>query len=1802
MASEANVKSAADLDGIAIIGMACRFPGAPDLASYWRNLCEGRESVTFFSRAELEAAGVPASLLDAPGYVAAAPVLEGVDQFDAGFFSYSAREATVMDPQQRLLLEVAWECFENAGYRPDGLEVPVGVFAGSGGVVTSYLTALQQRAPDLLGPTGSLQHIGNDKDFLSTRISFKLDLRGPSVNVQTACSTSLVALHLACRSLLDGECDVALAGAATVRVPHQAGYIYQSEDILSPDGHCRAFDESAQGTIFGSGVGAVLLKPLRAAVEAGDHVYAVIKGSAINNDGGRKVSYTASSVPGQARAMVEALTMAGCSPDSIGYVECHATGTTVGDPLEVQALTRAFRTGTDRVGFCGIGSVKSNIGHLEQTAGMAALIKTALALSHQKLPPTVNFKRANPKLGLSTSPFYVQTELTDWQAGETPRRAALNGLGLGGTNAFVVLEEAPSLSQANGADASRPAQVFALSARSEAALRASAGRIGSHLSEHRDLALADVCLTASTSRTGFQERLAISARSTDELAERLNGYSRGEQTAGVSTGNARSAGLVFLFTGQGSQYPGMSRALYGSEPVFRDALERCDALSRPHLERSLLSVLFGLDPEADLINETEYTQICLFAVEYSLFCLWRSWGVEPEVVMGHSVGELVALCVAGALELEDALKLVAWRGRLMQSLPRDGGMAAVFASEEAVGERIRPFGERLSIAAVNAPASVVVSGEQSALRAFLDGLTEPEISAKELVVSHAFHSASMDPILDALEQVASSLTLRAPRLKVVSNLTGELHTEAPTPRYFREHARGAVRFAHSVQQLHAAGYRRFLEVGPGSSLLGLGRQTLGASDLLWLPSLNRNRPDFEVMADTLRELFAQGHDVAWEALARGQGKRRVPLPTYPFQHKRYWVSERAAQTNASTKGEHPLLGGRRRSSLKEAEFEAYYGLAELGYLDDHRIFGLPVLPTTAALEAIAAGARRYLGAERVRIEQFLYREALVLPEEGTRLVHLVFSPDGDGRCKLRLLSSDSETNAAWILHIEADVEADAAPAAARDLAELRAGCPSLLPVDRYYPAIRAFGLEYGSAFRGIRELWQGDAQALSRVVLPDDVDSKPYALQPAFLDACLHIYPALAEAYGDFSTPVEDLSRSFLPISLERVQVFQPGKREAWVHAVRRAGATADAMTVDIALIDDAGAPIASLEGLLVRRLNKEAMQPSSQELSPLFDSMYQVAWEERALAAPAPSEGGEEAPGRWLVFADRGGVGAALAEELRARGQDCQLVHHDAVTLGGREVALDPDQPALFHRLVRDYFGVPGVSYRNIVYLWGLDAAPTLDLELDTLAMAERRASGTALLVSQAVAVVNSVTGASPRLWFATRNAQGPAQDNTVELAQAPLWALGSAMARRYAELWGGMIDLETREQINPQADAQALLSELWRSDGEDQIVLRAGKRFVPRLSRIASSEPRLHGPLFRADATYLVAGGLGETGLRIADWLANGGAKHLVLVDSAKPTDRQQAALAALTARAVNVRLIQADITRAADVDSLFQELAGLPPLKGIWHCAGARGDDVFDLIQWRKFAHTTAPRLRGAWLLHERSVAHQLEHFAVLSSAVSWLGSETRTNEASAGAFLEALVRLRRAQGLPASIVHLGPLVTASVSLEAGAQGLEALEQATAFEALDYLARRDVDRAAVGKISWPTLLQAYKGGAPPLYSTIGKGRLRTRKAQQPSEDPRLLRERIRSAAESERRPLLLEIVRQQVTDVLGAEELVDTAVPLVDFGLDSLISVNLVNRLEPVLGVSVPLAKLLQGATVERLVDDCLAALSASLTQAA
>jgi acyl transferase domain-containing protein/surfactin synthase thioesterase subunit len=1186
--------------GVAIVGIACRFPGAPSHPTFWRNLCDGVESISTLGDAELISAGVPAELLGDPCYVKAAPLLPDIEQFDAAFFEYSPEEARLMDPQQRLLLEVAWEAFEDAGQPLGRLPQPVGVFTGLGGVVTSYLVDRLPFSADLPGYTGALTHLGNDKDFASTRISYKLNLTGPSLNVQTACSTSLVAVHLACQAILGGECDMALAGAATVRVPQRTGYMSVKGGILSPDGHCRAFDAGAQGTIFGSGIGAVLLKDVAAALADGNHIYAVIKGSAINNDGAEKVSYTASSVAGQAHAMVEAMHVADASPDDIGYVECHGTGTSVGDPLEIDALTRAFRTGTQRRGFCAVGSVKTNVGHLEQTAGLAGLIKCALALKHGRIPASLNFQRPNPKIDFAASPFFVNTQCLDWRAGNHPRLAAVNSLGLGGTNAFVVLEEAPAANDATEQVANPTAEsageltasLFALSARTDAALQNSIAR---HLAwlAHEQAPFPDICFTATAGRAHFPVRLAAVVGSNEQLRQAL-------AAAAVDRSEPRPSAaprLAFLFSGQASQYVRMGAELYRHQPVFRAEVDRCCETVGDSLGRPLAEVLFGTDADSHLIDETVFTQPALFAVQHGLAALWRSWGVVPDVVLGHSVGEFAAACCAGAYTPDETLELLVERARLMQALPRDGAMAAIFANGETVAAAIAQCGRvDVAIAALNSAENTVISGARDAVENLTAHFERLGIRCRSLPVSHAFHSPLMRPAADAFGRIVATMRGKPPKITWISTVTATPMEKPPVAGYWRDNALSPVRFADAIRALVQIGTCDFVEIGPGNTLLALGQKILGSGRNAWLGSLSKRGEVTEILT-SLGELYRRGYDIDWNAFHRANPRRRVSLPTYPFEHRRFWIEpETKAQPPASVSD--GLTGVRLRSAIPGAQFESAYSLQRFAYLDDHRIHGLPVLPTTAGLTALRDAARDYFGSDSVEIAGLQYREAMILPEHGERIVQSILTPLDGSSAELRLASIDADAPGGWRTHMvgvarkDAPAQGVAAMLLKRDRIEAR--CTTPIPVDRYYAALRALGLEYGPSFRAIEHLRRGSGEVLTRVRLPQHVPTAgQYGLHPALLDACLHLYPALIDAYEDFTHAVAEPRRSYLPVGVKRFHCVSACVPEVWAHGVRRQAANGDqdTVTVDIAIYHDDGRLAAAIEGLSLKRLSPDALR-----------------------------------------------------------------------------------------------------------------------------------------------------------------------------------------------------------------------------------------------------------------------------------------------------------------------------------------------------------------------------------------------------------------------------------------------------------------------------------------------------------------------------------------------------------------------------------------------------------------------------------
>ena len=943
---------------IAIIGMSCRYPGANNCQELWENLKNGVDSVTEIPPGRWEGKNWYHPDPEHPdtSYSKWGGFLEGVDKFDPFFFQIAPAEAKFIEPQQRIFLEVAYHAIEDAGYAADSLKgKKCGVFVGAANGDYSKLLSMSGLETNRQVMTGTSLSV------LPARIAYYLDLRGPAMAIETACSSSLVAIHQACESIQRGETELAIAGGVALMLTPMQNIITSQFQMVSPQGRCRTFDASASGVVWGEGCGVILLKRYDRAVQDNDRIYGVVKGSGINYDGNTN-GITAPSSQSQVELETMVYDKFGINPETIGYVEAHGTATSLGDPIEIDALTEAFSQYTNNQQFCAIGSLKTNIGHTAWAAGVASVIKAVLCLKHQKLVPSLHFKQSNPHIEFENTPFYVNTEFKDWEAiAGIPRRAAVSSFGFSGTNAHLVLEEAASpgnRQQATGNSdkqhyqatgnrqqatvtrsvtnrrgdtdlmgASRtdapvethhaprprvpasprhliepPLHLLTLSAKTATALDQLVSNYYNYLATHPELKLADVCYTANTGRAHFNHRLVVIGSNQQQLQDKLLQYKLGEEVAGICSGelpnNKTTPKIAFLFTGQGSQYLNMGRQLYQQAPVFRQALDQCDSILSAELEHSLLEVIYPAagNSSQNLLDQTAYTQPALFAVEYALFQLWRSWGIKPDAVMGHSVGEYVAATVAGVFSLEDGLKLISARGRLMQQLPSGGEMVAVMASKSKVEQLIGPYAEKVAIAAINGPETVVISGVAETIKDIVSKLEIEGVKTKQLQVSHAFHSPLMTPMLSEFAHIASQLTYHLPQIPLVSNVTGKMIDDRITNvQYWVNHIRQPVRFAESIQTLHGKGYQVFLEIGPKPILVGMGRQCLSENLAVWLPSLRPGVVEWQQILSSLANLYVRGFKVDWSALYRYDLPQKVRLPTYPFQRQRYWVDTIAHQ-------------------------------------------------------------------------------------------------------------------------------------------------------------------------------------------------------------------------------------------------------------------------------------------------------------------------------------------------------------------------------------------------------------------------------------------------------------------------------------------------------------------------------------------------------------------------------------------------------------------------------------------------------------------------------------------------------------------------------------------------------------------------------------------------------------------------------------------------------------------------------------------------------------------------------------------
>jgi acyl transferase domain-containing protein/acyl-CoA synthetase (AMP-forming)/AMP-acid ligase II/acyl carrier protein len=1753
----------AQTEPIAIVGMGCRFPGGVvNPEQFWRLLIEGTDAVGEVPsyRWNVDDYYDPEPGVMAKSYTRWGGFIEGVDQFDPEFFGVSPREAAFIDPQQRLLLEVAWEAFEDAGLPPSRLAgTNTGVYVGAISVDWAYLVGR-----DLANINGHVG-VGGAHSILSNRISYLLDLHGPSLTLDSACSSSLVTVHLACRALRRRDCNVALAGGVNLILTPEMTIALSHARMMSPTGRCKAFDASADGYVRGEGCGLIVLKRLSEAVAAGDRVLGIIRGTAVNQDG-RTNGLVAPSGRAQEACIRAALAEASLRPRQISYVEAHGTGTALGDPIEVQALVAALGTERDAERPLLVGSVKTNIGHLESAAGIAGLMKTVLALQHGVIPPHLHLKKLNKLLGVEGTAIAFPVQPSPLPPADEPVYAGVSSFGFGGTNSHVVLEGPPAKPPVLADRVDRPRHVLTLSARSPEALKLLAQRFADRLGAEPAPDLADVAWSANTGRTHFPYRLAVSATTAAEASGLLRAFVEGKEGPGLFTGEAHgktAPAVAFLMTGQGSQYAGMGRGLYEALPVFRDALDRCDAWLRPYLDMPLLDVIYPKEGVTSPIDETRYTQPALFALEYALVEVWRSWGVEPAAVLGHSVGEYAAACAAGVLAPKDGAWLVSERARLMQALPTGGVMAAVMAPEERVRQALEAVGPGVSVAAVNGPANIVVSGPRELVEQVTALLAAEGVRSQRLVTSHAFHSSLLEPMLGDLERAAASVTFAEKRLEIISNLTGQPVANGllGEPAYWRRHAREPVQFAQSMQCLADRGHELFLEIGPHPTLLGMARRCLTNHDAQWLPSLRRNVDDWQALLESLAMLYVRGVNVDWTAFDRGYVRRRVSLPTYPFQRQSYWVGKVGAMPQVMINGVwpqqpiasgpasglllHPLLGRRIVAPISERIFENTVTASSPALLADHKVHGIVVVPCANLIETVlAAGAR--LGKEHWAIDELALHEPLVLNDKVQRTLQTIVAPEGAERASFRIVARNEgespDLESAWTTHATGSLRRDVSAVAngrpfdPADALERIAARP--FADDWRERAMHKADLGLGSSFRWIETHWAGNGEALARMRAPrPDDHADQYHIQPGLLECCIQLLEtAPADAAAVMGAHVLACAGS--------IHVQGAVGAASWAHAVCKAS-DEDGIVGDVHLYDEIGRTLLEMKDVRLRRIPRDWLVRSAAGAPP--DWVYELAWPE----APLEAASARAAGGRWLIVADRGGIAARLARRLELAGASCRLIE-----------ANEPNA----RKAVADWASAgAGGSLEGVIY------AGALDLDVFTGADAiEPRALGQAScggVLDVLHGLTETTAAKQPRLWLLTRGAQ-PIAAGPMAIAQSPLWGLARVIAVEFPELNCSCVDLDTQAS---GADAGLVFQEVWSGNRETQVGYRGDKRYAARLRRLAAS-PGAKPFRVRKDGAYLITGGLGGLGLKLAQWLVNRGARRLVLTGRRGPSEDAAAQLRELEADGAHILVVQADVAQRAHAVRLFEQIdAQAWELAGVFHAAGVLDDGILRQQTLERFVTVMAPKVEGAWNLHELTRQRPLEHFVMFSSAAALVGSPGQGNYAAANAFLDGLAHHRRSLGLPALAIDWGGWAEVGMAAELDrrqgkardAAGVGRIDPVHGLATLERLLGQDLAQAGVLPIDWAEFFEQFPAGLEPAWLAEFTGQ---RSAKRESDGPPELVKQLETVPEPERRPAVLAYVQKKAAQVLrsSSERLPDPRRSLNELGVDSLMGVELCNAL--------------------------------------
>jgi acyl transferase domain-containing protein/acyl carrier protein len=1756
---------------IAIVGMSCRYPG--DVSSpegLWELVAAGQDAIGEFP----EDRGWDMERLfdldpDSAGtsYVRHGGFVYDADGFDADFFSIGPREALAMDPQQRLLLESSWEAFEDAGIDPASLRgSQTGVFAGV--MYQDYGTNVGPVPAELEG----FRSTGAGGGVVSGRIAYTFGLEGPAVSVDTACSSSLVATHLACQALRAGECELALAGGVTVLSTPLVFVAFSRQRALSPDGRCKSFGARADGTGFSEGVGLLLLERLSVARRNGHRVLGLVRSSAVNQDGASN-GLTAPNGPSQERVIRSALAVAGLSPGEVDVVEAHGTGTSLGDPMEAQALLATY--GQDRPGApLWLGSVKSNIGHTQAAAGVAGVIKLVQAMRHGVLPRTLHVDEPSPHVDWSDGEVRLLKEQVPWEVNGSPRRAGVSSFGISGTNAHVILEEAPRVEEVApvvAADADSGVGgvgvlPFLVSASGGEALAAQAARLGEFVQADPALDLCGVASALALDRARLSHRAVVVADRREGLVSALGALERGEGAEGLVSGVAGGGRVAFLFSGQGSQWAGMGAGLYRAFPVFASALDEVSGVLDGQLGRSLRELLFSGDgsEESVLLGRTEFTQPALFAVEVALFRLVSSFGVRPDFLLGHSIGELSAAHAAGLLSLEDACVLVTARGRLMDALPDGGGMAAVMASEGEVLESLAGFDDRLSLAAVNAPEGIVVSGGLDALGEWEASFAGRKIT--RLRVSHAFHSHLMDPMLEELESVVGDLSLREPSIPIVSNVTGEILSpeDAVSGGYWARHVRRTVRFCDGVRFLAKEGVTRFLELGPDGVLSAMTHQCLDEQEeagnkTLIVSTLRARRPEARELTGFLAQAHTHGIDVDWGALFTDTPTTHIKLPTYAFQRKRFWIEGADGVMDAGSlglgAGEHPMLSAALHLAGEEDGWllTGRLSLRSHPWLRDHAVMGQVLMPGTGFLELALAAAER-VGAAVV--EELTLERPLLFVDEGSVQIQLsVSTRDESGRRSIAVYSRPQGSledvagvEEQWVRNASgslADTNTDTdGRQVAGELQRFAGGSwppegAQELDTELLYDRLADVGYRYGPAFQGLRSAWRVGEELYGEIALEFEqaTDAAGFGVHPALLDSTLHTV-FLGALDGEQAGQLE------VPFSFVGVRLLGRGANMLRVRLAR----DGEASTLSLLALDEAGAPALSVQALETRAIDRSQLKDGGRASR---GGLYELRWQELR---------GAFVNGSTLR-------GALLGED-------------DTLAAPGVELERHADLRALEDDLARGAAAPEIVLVRPSTILGRAAEQAVADVRAATgpageLARSVHDLTARALELLQAW--IASERLVESRLLLVTEGAVAAREGEAPDLAQAALVGLvRSAQSEHPGQF--GVIDLDVGH-----ASVDLLYGALTMSE-EPELALREGSLYAPRLARVQTDDrdrpASPDGAVTDGDGTVMITGGTGGLGALVARHLVvEHGARQLLLVSRSGETAAGASELKAeLTGLGCDVRIAACDVSRQDRLEELLASIPPAHPLRTVVHTAGVLDDGVIESLDGRRLDHVLEPKVDAAINLHER-IGEDVE-MILFSSAAATVGSPGQGNYAAANSFLDALASHRHASGLPGMSLAWGAwdriggmteslgeanharLARMGIGLLSAERGLELLDLARALPA-PLLVPARLEMA-------PLREQAKEGTLPAVLR--GLIRMPTRRV---SEARGALGRKLLDSSREEWGAIITELVRNHVAGVLGhaSAQAIDPQRTFKELGFDSLSAVELRNRLGQASGLKLP-----------------------------